>query len=60
MGVSLLEINECDSSPCWEDQVCEDLVDSYQCRCRPGEFEEENGGFCQRKYFIQFQCSYTI
>ncbi|XP_073235245.1 uncharacterized protein [Porites lutea] len=46
-GQSCQEINECDSSPCREDQVCEDLVDSYQCRCRPGEFEKENGGFCQ-------------
>ncbi|KAL9968341.1 hypothetical protein ACROYT_G026702 [Oculina patagonica] len=40
---SSVVINECGSSPCRPDQVCEDFV----CRCPPGKFEKENGNACE-------------
>ena len=48
--VSISEINECNSLPCRGDQVCVKSVNYYECRCRPGEFEQENSDICERKY----------
>ncbi|XP_077351669.1 protein eyes shut homolog isoform X2 [Festucalex cinctus] len=31
-----VEVNECGSSPCHNDAVCQDLINSYVCHCRSG------------------------
>ncbi|TRY59971.1 hypothetical protein DNTS_012430 [Danionella cerebrum] len=31
-----LEMNECCSEPCLNGAICQDLINGYQCRCRPG------------------------
>ena len=42
--------NECSSSPCRPDQVCEDLASDHVCKCPPGKFEKKNSNFCEGKY----------
>lgn len=31
-----IEINECESNPCWNGATCHDLVGMYACDCVPG------------------------
>ena len=38
-----LEINECDSSPCQNKGMCEDLINAFRCHCMPGY----TGTFCE-------------
>ncbi len=41
----ILEINECDSSPCQNGAVCNDMVNQYNCTCADGYIGDhcENG-----------------
>uniref|UniRef100_A0A673I8G4 EGF-like domain-containing protein n=1 Tax=Sinocyclocheilus rhinocerous TaxID=307959 RepID=A0A673I8G4_9TELE len=32
-----VEMNECCSEPCFHGAICQDLINGYQCHCRPGE-----------------------
>ncbi len=33
---NILDINECDSSPCQNDAKCNDMVHQYNCTCAAG------------------------
>lgn len=32
-----MDVNECCSEPCLHGAICQDLINGYQCHCRPGE-----------------------
>ena len=40
-----LEINECESAPCYNGATCEDLVGGYECQC----VEQYYGDQCELK-----------
>lgn len=31
-----VDINECDSDPCFNGATCNDLIDGFSCSCLPG------------------------
>ncbi|KAL7841890.1 hypothetical protein SRHO_G00255810, partial [Serrasalmus rhombeus] len=31
-----VDVNECCSEPCFHGAICQDLINGYQCHCRPG------------------------
>ncbi|XP_035659096.1 uncharacterized protein LOC118404179 [Branchiostoma floridae] len=43
-GRTCTDINECNNSPCQENQVCRNTFGHYECSCRPGYTDE--GGTC--------------
>ena len=36
LDISLLDINECESAPCQNGGVCENLINNFECRCAGG------------------------
>lgn len=45
-GLSLSDVNECDSSPC--SQECANVYGSYQCYCRRGyQLSDVDGVTCE-------------
>ena len=36
LNVLLVEINECESSPCANEATCDDIVNGYECQCVTG------------------------
>jgi hypothetical protein len=33
--IIILDINECESSPCKNNATCEDMVNAFHCQCPP-------------------------
>ena len=46
-----LDINECKSTPCLNDGLCVDGINSYRCKCK----ENYVGENCETSKYIMFQ-----
>ncbi len=48
---SILDIDECGSSPCQNGAVCQNLVNEYTCICKPG-YAGTNCGTGERRLVV--------
>ena len=56
-GVSCVDTNECDSSPCYTNSSCINTFGSYSCQCNSGFYDA--GGSCRgtQKICCVFSCA---
>ena len=49
-----VDINECDSDPCFNGATCNDLIDGFSCSCLPGFKGKSN--FINGRIFFFLKC----
>ena len=55
LDLLLVEINECESSPCVNEATCNDAVNGYECQCLRGFIGIHcERGIVERQSFLEF------